>query len=183
MLAIQKEERRLFHRENQERMKKLVLDTIHNSFSAPSSVQVVVSDEGVCQDHKTKDRMSRQEKEALFVKYINKATKHENTRILLGEILLLFEKQLKSNVICRYYANGVIFMFSVVINDAEFTADGEDFLKYIHWEDELVVENRFLFSVMFWIYIHQSWILLMQVSLLHLMIDNGQEAVLWKIKC
>ena len=103
MIVIQKEERRLFHRENQERMKKLVLDTLQNSSSVHSTVQVVVTDESEIQENKTKGSMSQKEKEALFVKYVNKATKYENSRILLGEILLLFERQLKSNVICRYY--------------------------------------------------------------------------------
>ena len=108
MVAIQKEERRLFHRQNQERMKKLVLDTLQSSFFAHSTVQVVVTDESVNQENKTKGGMSQKEKEAAFVKYVNKATKYENTRILLGEILLLFEKQLKSNVLCRYCLNGVV---------------------------------------------------------------------------
>ena len=109
MLAIQKEERRLFHRQNQERMKKLVLDALQSSFSERSTVQVVVTDESASQENKTKGGMSQKEKEALFVKYVNKATKHENTRILLGEILLLFEKQLKSKVLCRYCLNGLIW--------------------------------------------------------------------------
>ena len=101
MLVIQKEERRSFHRENQKRMKQLVLQTLRETTSIPSGVQVVVSEGADESDNHAKGCMTQKEKEAYFAQYVQKAMKYENTRILLGELYLYLEKQLKSNMLCR----------------------------------------------------------------------------------
>lgn len=41
-------------------------------------------------------------KKALFTKFTSKAMKTENTRILLGELLQYFEKQLSTQVVCEW---------------------------------------------------------------------------------
>ena len=54
--------------------------------------------------------------------------KNENTRILLGELLQFFEIQLKDNFECQWDKHA-FFTSRLILNDAEFTADGEAFLK------------------------------------------------------
>lgn len=54
--------------------------------------------------------------------------KTESGKLILGEILKYFQKQLKSAFVCEY----VLFLtilFRLIINDAEFINEGEDFIK------------------------------------------------------
>ena len=81
MLAIQNEERRLFHSKNQLHMKKLFMDTLSKKTDSPS--------------------LPAAKPEVTFASFVQTAMKNENTRILLGELLQFFEMQLKDNFECQ----------------------------------------------------------------------------------
>ena len=71
---------------------------------------------------------SETKSEVTFASFVQKAVKNENTRILMSELLLLFETQLKANFECQYEILAEIIC-RLILNDAEFTANGEAFLK------------------------------------------------------
>ena len=72
--------------------------------------------------------ITKEEKEKRLDSFCSMCMKTESGKLILGEILKYFQKQLKSAFICEY-ALFSFFLIRLIINDAEFINEGEDFIK------------------------------------------------------
>lgn len=73
--------------------------------------------------------LSKEDKMKLFASFCELCLKTEDSKILLGELLQYFQKQLKSSFVCEYHSHDC-YIDRMVINDAEFVNSGEEFIKF-----------------------------------------------------
>lgn len=96
MIQLQKEERKQYHAKNQLHMKQLLHNTIQKEFRSRGEVVVVVDGE------KEDTLLPIEERENLFNQFCDKAMANVGTRMFLNDLLVFFEKQLKSPKVCEY---------------------------------------------------------------------------------
>lgn len=106
MLQCQKEERRNYHVANQQRLKKLYIEMLFQEFQSKDVIEVVVE----TSQGKEKERnnpsshsdLSTEDQEKRFNAFCSFCLQTESGKLLLGELLCFFQKQLHSNNTCMY---------------------------------------------------------------------------------